>query len=47
MVTKKPSVKNTKAEILEAFDELANQKAALKSQVEQLTKDKQLQLKET
>lgn len=47
MVIKKPSVKNTKSEILEAFDELANEKAALKSQVEQLAKDKQFQVKET
>lgn len=47
MVTKKPSAKNTKAEILEAFDELAHEKAALKSQVEQLAKDKQVQVKET
>jgi hypothetical protein len=47
MVTKKPSTKNTKAEILEAFDELAHEKAALKSQVEQLAKSKQFQVKET
>lgn len=44
MVVKKPNAKNTKAEILEAFDELAKEKAELKSQMEQLTKDRQIQV---
>lgn len=44
MVVKKPNAKSTKAEILEAFDELAKEKAELKSQMEQLTKDRQTQV---
>jgi len=44
VVVKKPNAKSTKAEILEAFDELAKEKAELKSQMEQLTKDRQTQV---
>jgi hypothetical protein len=36
MATRKPSDKNTKVEILQAYDELAKDKAALKSQLDQL-----------
>jgi len=36
MVVKKPSAKSTKAEILEAFDELAKEKAEIKSQFDKL-----------
>lgn len=39
MVVKKPSVKSTKAEILEAFDELAKEKSELKAQIERLAKN--------
>ncbi len=39
MPTKKPSDKNTKIEILQAYNELAKEKAELKSQLEQLTKE--------
>ncbi|MBD2571031.1 hypothetical protein [Anabaena lutea] len=38
MVTKKPNDKNTKAEILQAYEELAKEQAALKSQLEQAQK---------
>lgn len=38
MAVKKPNEKNTKAEIIQAFDELAKEKAALKSQIDQLQK---------
>jgi len=44
VLVKKPNAKSTKAEILEAFDELAKEKAELKSQMEQLTKDRQTQV---
>lgn len=44
MVVKKPSAKSTKAEILEAFDELASEKAELKSQIDKLTKNPQSQV---
>lgn len=44
MVVKKPSAKSTKAEILEAFDELATEKAELKSQIDKLTKNPQAQV---
>lgn len=46
MATKKPNERNTKAEILEAFNELVKEKAALKSQVDQLSKEKQPVVKE-
>ena len=36
MVVKKPSVKSTKAELLEAFDELAKEKTELKAQIDKL-----------
>lgn len=36
MVVKKPSAKSTKAEILEAFDELAKERAEIKSQFDKL-----------
>jgi hypothetical protein len=39
MPTKKPSDRSTKAEILEAYNELAKEKTALKSQFEQLQKN--------
>ena len=35
MAVKKPTDKNTKAEILQAYEELAKEKAALKTQLEQ------------
>ncbi|WP_071188996.1 hypothetical protein [Trichormus sp. NMC-1] len=38
MVAKKPNDKNTKAEILQAYEELAKEQAALKSQLEQSPK---------
>lgn len=41
MVVKKPTDKNTKVEILQAYEELAKEKAALKSQLEQVTKENQ------
>ena len=41
MATKKPNDKSTKVEILQAYDELAKEKAALKSQIEQLEKKNQ------
>lgn len=40
MVVKKPNAKSTKAEILEAFDELAKEKAELKTQVDKLSKER-------
>ncbi|HCF28314.1 MAG TPA: hypothetical protein DEV81_14185, partial [Cyanobacteria bacterium UBA11049] len=39
MVTKKPSAKSTKAEILTAYDELTKEKAALKSQLDRIAKE--------
>jgi uncharacterized coiled-coil protein SlyX len=39
MATKKPSDKSTKAEILEAYNELLKEKAAIKSQFEQVAKN--------
>ncbi|MCC5666007.1 hypothetical protein LC653_19300 [Nostoc sp. CHAB 5784] len=41
MVVKKPTDKNTKVEILQAYEELAKEKAALKSQLEQVAKENQ------
>ena len=38
MVTKKPSAKSTKAEILTAYDELTQEKADLKSQLDRIAK---------
>jgi len=40
MATKKPNEKNTKVEILQAYEELAQEKAALKSQLDQSLRDK-------
>jgi hypothetical protein len=40
VATKKPNEKNTKAEILQAYEDLAKEKSALKSQLEQLQKEK-------
>jgi hypothetical protein len=39
MTTKKPNEKNTKVEILQAYEELAKEKAALKSQLDQSLKE--------
>jgi hypothetical protein len=39
VVVKKPSAKSTKAEILEAFDELEKEKSELKSQMDKLAKN--------
>lgn len=39
MAVKKPTDKSTKAEILQAYEELAQEKAALKSQLDQALKD--------
>lgn len=41
MVARKPNEKNTKVEILQAYEELAKEKAALKSQIDQLQKGSQ------
>ncbi|WP_392533038.1 hypothetical protein [Nostoc sp. C117] len=41
MVVKKPTDKNTKVEILQAYEELSKEKAALKSQLEQVSKENQ------
>ncbi|MFH7030334.1 MAG: hypothetical protein ACHBN1_34510 [Heteroscytonema crispum UTEX LB 1556] len=38
MVVRKPNEKNTKVEILQAYEELVKEKAALKSQIDQLAK---------
>lgn len=43
MVVKKPSAKSTKAEILEAFDELEKEKSELKSQMDKLAKNPPVQ----
>ncbi len=42
MAARKPNDKNTKVEILQAYDELAKEKVALKSQLEQLHKNSQI-----
>lgn len=44
MVVKKPSAKSTKVASLEAFDELAKEKAELKSQIDSLAKNSQAQV---
>ncbi|GAX40043.1 hypothetical protein NIES4075_10050 [Tolypothrix sp. NIES-4075] len=41
MAARKPNDKNTKVEILQAYEELAKEKAALKSQIDQLQKNSQ------
>ncbi|NDJ22471.1 hypothetical protein GS682_12675 [Nostoc sp. B(2019)] len=46
MVFKKPSDKNTKVEILQAYEELTKEKAALKSQLDQVVKENQSATKE-
>ncbi|MEH2209154.1 hypothetical protein [Nostoc sp.] len=46
MVVKKPTDKNTKVEILQAYEELAKEKSALKSELDQVTKEKQSGTKE-
>lgn len=46
MVVKKPTDKNTKVEILQAYEELAKEKAALKLQLEQVAKENQPGTKE-
>lgn len=38
MVEKKPTEQNTKVENLQAYEELAKEKAALKSQLDQVSK---------
>ena len=43
MAAKKPSQKNTKAEILQAYNELAKEKALLKAEFEQKLKEKESQ----
>lgn len=44
MVVKKPSAKSTKAEILEAFDELAKEKTELKAQIDKLAHSSQVKV---
>lgn len=44
MVVKKPSAKSTKAELLEAFDELAKEKTELKAQVDKLVNNSQVKV---
>jgi uncharacterized coiled-coil protein SlyX len=46
VVVKKPTDKNTKVEILQAYEELAKEKATLKSELEQVAKEKQSGTKE-
>ena len=46
MVVKKPTDKNTKVEILQAYEELAKEKAALKSELDQVAKENQSGTKE-
>ncbi|MEH2137843.1 hypothetical protein [Nostoc sp.] len=46
MVVKKPTDKNTKVEILQAFEELAKEKTALKSELEKVAKENQSVTKE-
>ncbi|NWF61569.1 MAG: hypothetical protein HXY43_20535 [Fischerella sp.] len=47
MPSKKPNEKNTKVEILQAYNELAQEKAALKSQLDQLVKERNSASKNT
>lgn len=46
MVVKKPTDKNTKVEILQAYEELTKEKAALKSELDQVAKENQSGTKE-
>ncbi|MFN6472332.1 MAG: hypothetical protein RMY36_022050 [Nostoc sp. SerVER01] len=46
MVVKKPTEKNTKVEILQAYEELAKEQAALKSELDQVTKESKSVTKE-
>lgn len=46
MISKKPSAKSTKAEILAAYNELAKEKSTMKSQIDQLAKEKPSLVKE-
>ncbi|MDZ8093400.1 MAG: hypothetical protein RMZ42_15910 [Nostoc sp. DedQUE05] len=46
MVVKKPTDKNTKVEILQAYEELAKEKAALKSELDKVGKESQSGTKE-
>ncbi|MDF5711663.1 MAG: hypothetical protein PUP90_29285 [Nostoc sp. S4] len=46
MVVKKPTEKNTKVEILQAYEELAKEQAALKSQLDKVAKESQSATKE-
>jgi len=46
VVVKKPTEKNTKVEILQAYEELAKEQAALKSQLEQVVKESKSVTKE-
>jgi len=46
VVVKKPTDKNTKVEILQAYEELAKEKAALKSELDQVAKENQSGTKE-
>lgn len=47
MAAKKPSQKNTKAEILQAYNELAKEKALLKAEFEQKLKEKEKESQES
>ena len=44
MVVKKPSAKSTKAELLEASDELTKEKTELKAQVDKLVNNSQVKV---
>lgn len=46
MVGKKPTYKNTKVENLQTYEELAKEKAALKSELDQVGKENQSVTKE-
>lgn len=46
MVTKKPSAKSTKAEILTAYEEMVKEKAALKTQLDRVAKEQPSPVKE-
>jgi hypothetical protein len=46
VVVKKPTDKNTKVEILQAYEDLAKEKAALKSQLERVAKENQPETQE-
>ncbi|MEH2453411.1 hypothetical protein [Nostoc sp.] len=46
MVVKKPTDKNTKVEILQAYEELTKEKVALKSELDQVAKENQFVTKE-